>query len=412
MYETPNSYNSLRASYTSVQVVRREEFTQTGSGKIVPTLNGAWAFVPNPLPPSLDLRPAIDLLARATLKLGEVAGIGRTMANPYLLVRPLQRREAIASSNIEGTVTSFSDLLLLEAGADEKGRPPDTREVLNYVRALEHGLDRVGKLPLSLRLIRELHSKLMFGVDKLRGGHIVPGEFRRDQNWIGGANLAAARFVPPPLTHLDEALDAFEKYLHIAEDQRPTNLVDIALIHYQFEAIHPFPDGNGRVGRLLIPLILCERRVLPQPLVFMSPYLERNRNEYIDRLFEVSRRGDWIGWVSFFLRGLYEQSMDTLVRLRKLQDLQQDYRKRIQSPQRSALLLKLLDALFERPIISIPMAAQHLNVTYRAAQQNIEKLRSLGIVEHVPTTMYPMIYRSNGILAIVNDERVFLTQAE
>lgn len=392
--------------------MRREDFAQSSSGKIVSTLNGAWAFVPNPLPPSLDLRPVVDVLAKAILKLGEAAGIGRTMANPYLLVRPLQRREAIASSNIEGTVTSLSDLLLLEAGADEKARPPDTREVLNYVRALDHGLERLGELPLSLRLIRELHSKLLFGVDKQRGGHIVPGEFRREQNWIGGANLAAARFVPPPHTHLDHALDAFEKYLHTPENKRPTDLIDIALIHYQFETIHPFPDGNGRVGRLLIPLILCERHILPQPLVFMSPFFERNRNEYIDRLFGVSKSGDWIGWISFFLRGVYEQSIDTLIRLRKLQDLQQDYRKRIQSPQRSALLLKLLDALFERPIISIPMAAQHLNVTYRAAQQNIEKLRSLGIVEHVPKTMYPMIYRSNEILAIVNDQRVFSAENE
>jgi len=387
--------------------MRREEFEKSPSGEVVWTTDGAWAFAPKPLPPNLDLTPVVDLLSRTSMKLGEVAGLGRSMAFPYLLVRPLQRREAVASSNIEGTVTSLSDLFMLEAGADERERPPDTREVYNYVRALERSIKRLKTLPLSLRLIREAHGILMQGLSKHRGGTASPGEFRREQNWIGGSSISAARFVPPPVTHLSEALDRFEKYLHIPKSARPPDLVDLAFIHYQFEAIHPFPDGNGRVGRLLIPLILCERNILPQPLLFLSPYFERKRDEYIDHLFEVSRSGNWIGWVAFFLEGVLEQSVDTLIRLRKLQDVQVGYRAKVEGRQRSSLILKLVDSLFGRPIISIPMAQEQLGVTYRAAQQNIDKLVKLRILRCIPGISHPMLFRADEIIKIVQDSRVF-----
>ena len=213
------------------------EFRDSPSGFLVPTTGEAKAFVPNPLPPSLQLDPLIGLLTEATGYLGELRGIGRTLPNPYLLIRPFQRREAVASSIIEGTVTSLSDLLMLEAGADERERLPDTREVFNYVRALEHSLERLQELPVCIRLFNEAHSILLTGVRRHRGAVITPGEFKREQNWIGGESIADARFVPCPPHEVWPAMDQLEKYIQF-ETAFPL-LIRLALIHYQFETIHP-----------------------------------------------------------------------------------------------------------------------------------------------------------------------------
>ena len=213
----------------------------------------------DPLPPELDLTPVIPSLDEASRKLGELNGIGTTLVNPYLLIRPLQRREAVASSNLEGTYTSLSDLYLFEAGADDDQRPPDTREVANYVRALEHAISRLDELPVCLRMIREIHEIVLSHVRQHRGARIVAGEFRTDQNRIGGSSLATARFVPPPPQNVIGLLGDLEKYIQQDMSEAAPPLVRLALIHYQFETIHPFPDGNGRVGRVMIPLILCEK---------------------------------------------------------------------------------------------------------------------------------------------------------
>src|SRR5215211_3434278 len=248
-------------------------------------------FVPNPLPPPLEFPiPLVNLLSDADRGLGELAGVGRMLPNPHLFIQPFLRREAVLSSRIEGTIASLQDLLVFEetnAPARETG---DVREVYNYVSALEYALQRLSTLPVSLRLIREAHAILMRDV---RGGDEHAVEFRRMQNFIGrrGYGIDAAIYVPPPVSELNDALYAFERF--ITSKQELPILIQLALIHYQFEAIHPFVDGNGRIGRLLIPLLLCEREFLPQPLLYMSDYLERNRAEYFRRLLDVSLQGAW-----------------------------------------------------------------------------------------------------------------------
>ena len=331
------------------------DFAASPMGVTIPALPGGYAFVPNALPRQIDVGSLASLLSDASMALGELKGIGRFMPKPYLLIRPLQKKEAVASSNIEGTFTNLSDLFLLEAGADEKDRPPDTREVMNYVRALEHSVTRLSELPVCLRLIREIHEILLRGVRTQRGANITPGEFKTTQNWIGGLTIQSARFVPPPPLQTIDCLDALERFIHDEEALRLPALIYSAMIHYQFETIHPFPDGNGRVGRLLIPLILCEKQILPQPWLYMSPFFERTRDEYIDRLFSVSKVGDWNGWFSYFLRGVVEQCQDTIARIRDLQDVHTRYRQKLQRARASALLGRLADELIGQPFITVPM---------------------------------------------------------
>jgi len=255
-------------------------FQNSPSGRLVRAVDGYWAFVPNPLPPELTWdSPLASLASRADLALGTLSGLGETLPNPHLLIYPFIRKEAVLSSRIEGTQSSLSELLLFEATRAEKQR--DVREVQNYVRAMEYGLKRLGDLPLSLRLIRELHAILMEGV---RGERATPGEFRQSQNWIGppGCTLNDATFVPPPVTEMREALDHLEEFLHADTELPP--LVELALIHYQFETIHPFLDGNGRIGRLLIALFLCQRGILTKPLLYLSAFFEHHRQEYYQYL--------------------------------------------------------------------------------------------------------------------------------
>ncbi|HEX9676213.1 MAG TPA: Fic family protein [Anaerolineales bacterium] len=269
------------------------------AGRIVRAPIGYDAFVPHALPPQVAWTPQlVAALSAADRSLGELAGIGRTLANPHLLIVPFMRKEAVLSSAIEGTKASLSDLYAYEA--EQLAfliRPADVREVHNYVRALEQGILRLRTLPVSLRLIRELHHDLMEGV---RGDRGTPGEFRRSQNWIGppGCTLEDSTFVPPPTTEMSDSLGKFERYLH-AEDHVPP-LVRLGLIHYQFEAIHPFIDGNGRIGRLLITLLLCAWGLLPQALLYLSAYFEANRDQYYDLLLHVSQRGEWESWLTFF----------------------------------------------------------------------------------------------------------------
>ncbi|MBI5582995.1 MAG: Fic family protein, partial [Deltaproteobacteria bacterium] len=269
-----------------------------------------------------------------------------------------------------------------EAAESEKAiparkTPSDVREVANYVKALEFSLKRIDELPLSLRLIRELHEILLSGV---RGEHWTPGEFRRSQNWIGpsGCTLMDAIFVPPPPPEMKEALGDLEKYFHSSSDLPP--LIKIALVHYQFEAIHPFLDGNGRIGRLLISLLLCQEGLLTQPLLYLSAFFERRRREYYQRLLDISTAGKWRSWIDFFLEGVIEQSRDAMQRTTRLLGLWQGYRAKFQEARSSALLLQLVDRLFEYPILSIPAATRFLKVTRRSGAQIIGKLVGAGIL--------------------------------
>lgn len=380
------------------------DFSSHAAGRLVRTIEGARAFVPNPLPPSLALEPLVGPIAQASQKLGELAGLGARAANPYLIIAPFQRREAVASSRIEGTRASLSDVFSLEAGARETRHPSDTREVHNYVRALQHALDRLEKLPLSLRLIREVHAVLFSGGERAANAGFPIGEFRRVQNWIGGASPATARYVPPPVSELGGALDAFEKFLH-ARSRMPV-VVDAALIHYQFEAIHPFADGNGRVGRLLIPLFLVTRGALATPLLYLSPFFDRNRSEYYARLMDVSRRGDWRGWIAFFVRGVTEQSVDTIARMRRLEDLHARFRALAFKRRASVLTLRLIEHLFTSPYVTMPSVRRLLAVTHRAALQQIYRLVAWKILSPVRGETHPRVYVARAVLDIVQDERV------
>src|SRR5574337_1016787 len=282
-----------------------ENFRSPKVGKVIRTPQGYWAFIPASLPPDLVFDADLVLgLSRADAALSELSGLGRHLPNPHLLIAPYVRREAVLSSRIEGTRATLSDLLMEEVGARAaNGDPDDVREVRNYVTALEYGLERLESLPLSLRLVRELHEHLMRGV---RGERATPGEFRRSQNWIGppGSTPETAPYVPPPPREMQEGLWAWEKFLH--ERNQLPELIQCALIHEQFEAIHPFLDGNGRVGRLLIPLFLIERGRLSQPLLYLSAYIKAHRHEYYDRLQTVRTDGDWNGWLLFFLAAVTE----------------------------------------------------------------------------------------------------------
>lgn len=288
------------------------------------------------------------------------------------------------------------------AGFEGSPAPPesDVREVLNYVRALECGLERLETLPVSKRLIGELHERLMDGV---RGDHSTPGEFRRTQNWIGapGCTLNEAEFVPPPVDEMARALDAFEKYLH-AEDAYPP-LVRLAFIHYQFEAIHPFVDGNGRIGRLLTSLLLVYWKLLPLPLLYLSAFFEQRRQDYYDLLRAVSELGAWREWVEFFLHGVAEQARDASARAKRLQDLQLDWSKRLAGV-RSSLPLRLADILFESPLLTIPQAQRLLDVKYDTAQSNIGKLVDAAILQQIGKSSYGKSFVALEILEIIRED--------
>jgi Fic family protein len=337
--------------------------------------------------------------------LGELAGLGRTMPNPHLLIAPFIRREAVLSSRIEGTQTDLSDLYAYEAGqlplfTKVKPPPPETdvKEVGNYVLAMEYGLKRLDTLPVSLRLLGELHARLMEGV---RGEHATPGEFRRSQNWIGrpGCTIREAEFVPPPVPAMQEALDAFEKYLHAGNAYPP--LIRLAFIHYQFETIHPFLDGNGRIGRLAITLLLVNWDLLPLPLLYLSAFFEKHRQDYYDLLLGVSQQGAWPQWVEFFLRGVAEQARDAGQRAKRLQDLQEGWRARLLKGKASALLLRLADSLFAAPMLTIPQVQRSLGITYRSAKKNVEKLVNLGILRPAGEPSYGKLFQAVDILEAI-----------
>ena len=364
--------------------MQADEFTAPSTGKLVQTIQGCWAFVPAPLPPpDLHLEPLIPFLTRAVESLGELSGIGRTLQNPYLLIRPFMRREAVASSKIEGTVTDLPQLLLFEIDEQTTRAPSDAREVFNYVRALEQSLKMLETLPISNRLIRNAHEILLTGVAAARGAHIVPGEFKTDQNWSGARLIQNARFVPPPPKDALEAMGDLEKFINDDHESKIPFIIKIALVHYQFETIHPFPDGNGRVGRLIIPLMLHEKNKLSQPLLYLSSYFEKNYDQYIDKRLNVSKHAAWKEWIEFFLIGIEETCNDAIIKTKSLQDLQISYHKKIQQARTSVLLGKIIDLLFANPLVTLPFLANKLEITYNAAKNHAARLIALGILEEM-----------------------------
>lgn len=358
---------------------------------------GVRAFVPDPLPPKLEW--SADIVAAATeasLVLGRLAGQGGSLENPHLLIRPFVRREAVLSSRIEGTQATISEILADEAGAPVDRAPDDLKEVRNYVLALEKGVKLLDELPLSLRLVKDLHRMLMKGV---RGDSAAPGEFRRIQNWIGGRTPETARYVPPPPDKLAACLDAWEKYLH-ERDLPP--LIQAALIHYQFEAIHPFIDGNGRVGRLLITLFLIERKVLPSPLLYLSAFFEASRGDYYDLLTAVTERDAWKGWILYFLRGITNQSQDALSRVERINRLRDEWNRSL-TTRLSSNIMKLLDRITANPFITVKGAEQELGVAFTTAQRSIDILVDRKILAPTDDAKRGRVYVAKRLLDILDE---------
>jgi Fic family protein len=360
------------------------------------------AFVPLPLPPvpPLELGAFLPLLDRANQALGRLDGLSTLLPDTELFLYLYVRKEAVLSSQIEGTQSSLSDLLLFE-NAGAPGVPmDDVREVSNYVAAMQHGLERLRDgFPLSLRLIREIHGILLRGG---RGATRTPGEFRRSQNWIGGTRPGNATFVPPPPERLMECLDSFEKFLH-DEDQKLPLLVQLGLIHVQFETIHPFLDGNGRLGRLLITLLLCARGALREPLLYLSLYFKTHRGRYYELLQRVRTDGVWEEWLEFFLEGAEataKQAADTAVELIRLFDTD---RKRIQVLGRSALsALRVHEFMQKKPLINIGVAARALNLSIPTVSAALQRLEELAIAKETTGKERDRIFAYTRYLEIVS----------
>jgi len=377
-----------------------EEFRHSGSGKVIHTQQGYWAYVPNPLPPNIQWSLAVvSALSEADRDLSRLNTLAGAFPFNQTLIMPFVRQEAVLSSRIEGTRASLVDLYAYEAGQLSFMEPvDDSSEVFNYVRALEVGLERVKTLPVSLRLIREIHARVM---ENVRGGQLTPGEFRRSQNWIGpaGSTLENAIYVPPPVDEMLDTLDAMEKFIHASSQIPP--LVRAGLLHYQFEAIHPFLDGNGRMGRLLIILLLHEWHVLSQPLLNLSVYFEAQRQEYYARLLEVSKKGAWEEWLLFFLTGVSTQAVNDAARLESLLSLRGDYQERIRVGRRQERLEQVLDLIFQRPILNVRQAEAALGIPYMTAERCIERLVEAGILREITGKARNRIYRADEILAVI-----------
>ncbi len=364
-----------------------------------------WAFIPQSLPPELlfDVQ-LMGTLSQADRALGELAGVGSIFANNVLQASPLIRREAVSSSRIEGTRTDLSTLYAYEAGQlhlpgfTSDVSESDAREVYNYVQALEYGLERLNTLPISLRLVKELHEKLMAGV---RGEQATPGAFRRTQNWIGEPNctLNNASFVPPPVAEMHNSLYAWESYIHAEDDLPP--LVRLALIHYQFEAIHPFLDGNGRIGRLLNALLLIDWKLLPVPLLYLSAYFEEHRMRYYELLTAVSQRGAWKEWILFFLQGVIHQAHDTTSRAKQLHTLQKEWQRILRQNQATGSMIAIADLLYELPLLSAKDVTQQLNITHQTALKTLWRLEKLNIIKEMTGKERYLLFSAPDILQIL-----------
>ena len=346
--------------------------------------SGIRAFIPASLPPdpAIKLGPMQDILSKADRALGRLDGSVQTLPNPDLFVAMYIRKEAVLSSQIEGTQSSLQDVLAAEAHYLAPNRASDVKEVLNYVRAMHHGLNRLADLPVSIRLIREIHAELLDGV---RGHHLTPGELRTSQNWIGpqGSTLAEATFLPPPPDEVPRALSDLERFLHTDSDL--PLLVRIGLAHAQFETIHPFLDGNGRVGRLLVTFLLCEREVLLFPVLYLSYYFKRFRQQYYDRLQAVREQGAWEDWLVFFLKAVYEVSQQATATVRKILLLREQHRQAItnQLGRAAGNGHRVLEHLYQNPILSVSNVQALIQTTYPAANSLVSGMVRIGVLSEI-----------------------------
>ena len=379
--------------------MNKNDFQAPQAGQAVYSPRGYWAFIPTPLPPNISYDPQLVLaLSRADAALSELSGLGRHVINPRLLIASYIRKEAVLSLRIEGTRAGIADLLLDDLETPEHAsNSADLKEVRNYVAALEYGIDRLSSLPLSLRLVQEIHARLMEGV---RGGNATPGEFRRSQNWIGpaGSTLADAPYVPPPADEMLDCLTQWELFLH--DRGSFPELIQCALLHEQFEAIHPFLDGNGRIGRLLITLFLIERGRLSQPLLYLSAYIETYRQEYYDLLQRVRTHGDWNSWLHYFLRGVEETSKQAVRQAGALMDLREHLHLELRSKPKAAALI---DPLFTNPYLTVSRTAELLNVSLPTARQVVRVLEESGLLHEVTGRSWGKTYVATRILRLIDN---------
>jgi cell filamentation protein, protein adenylyltransferase len=367
------------------------------SGKVVNSLNGYKAFIPNPLPPKIIWETKlVASLSRADHILGMLAREGAKLPNPHLLIRPFITREAVLSSKIEGTLATLGEVLAKDAGLQVLSKPEDLQEVHNYILALDYGLNRLKEFPLSIRLIKEIHQILMQGV---RGSHATPGEFRKSQNWIGraGCTLNTAKFVPPTPEELMDCMGSFEKFLH---DKSLPHLIHVALCHYQFETIHPFLDGNGRIGRLLITLLMIERKLLPSPILYLSAFFEATRDEYYRQLYNISSVGSWNEWFLYFLDGVTIQSLDVLSRAERINNLINEWQIKVGNKEVAQEIIKYLAV---NPYITAKKITDRFKVAFTTAQRILKKLESLGVVQAVATGKRERVFCSSQILNILEE---------
>ena len=388
--------------------MRESDFTDASPGSLAPTstLDGSYwpAFVPNPLPPAINWGDStVSLLSRADRALSRLDGRAADLPTPYLLIQPMLSREAVASSRIEGSTSNLAEVYQFQLSDVARDRD-DAEEVANHVKAMRYGLEQMGRLPISLRLIREIHQVLLSGV---RGQDRRPGEFRTRQVIIAGSlpGIEHARYVPPPTQEMMLALHALEEFLH--SDSLIPLLAQLALVHYQFEAIHPFEDGNGRTGRILITLLLCERGYLTQPWLYISDFLAAYRQQYVDLLLGVSLRGEWDLWLQFFLMAISAAATDALERVENLLQVRNLYRERVQSQRTAVSAFELIDQLFELPYMNVPRVQALLNVSHTAAQRHIARLVEVGILTPVEERRRPQLYVAQGILDVIAEEPDF-----
>lgn len=384
------------------------DIEQSSSGKVIQSPKGYNAYVPNPLPPTIEwTNRLVSALSRANYLLGKLAREGSKLPNPHLLMRPFIIREAVLSSKIEGTYATIGEILVHNAGITTNQNPDDLQEVQNYIVALDFGLKRLNDLPLSLRLIKEIHEQLMQGV---RGSHATPGEFRKTQNWIGppGCTLSTAKFVPPPIDHLMKCLGELEKFLH--NRQLPA-LVHIALCHYQFETIHPFLDGNGRIGRLLIILLLIEQKMLPSPLLYLSAFFEATRDEYYRQLFNVSSKSTWQDWLIYFSNGVAVQSEDVLSRAERINNLLSKWKLKVASST-SYVATDIVEHFAVNPYLTIKKIAKELEIAYSTAERGVRKLLDENIIKKVSGNKRDKVYCAIEILSILEEPAKVHTDPE
>src|SRR3989338_7821543 len=375
------------------------QIKESPSGKIIKTLTGYYSFIPSRLPPKLEwTTQLVNALSRADHILGMLAREGVRLPNPHLLMRPFITKEAVLSSKIEGTQATLGEVLANDAGANTQSNMDDLQEIHNYIVALEYGLKRLKELPLSLRLIKEIHEKLMQGV---RGNHATPGEFRHSQNWIGtpGCTLSTAKYIPPTPEELMECLNDFELFLH---DRTLPPLIHIAFCHYQFEAIHPFLDGNGRVGRLLITLLLLEQNLLPTPLLYLSAFFESTRDSYYKQLYDVSSQGTWHEWLLYFLNGVAVQGLDVLSRAERINALITKWEASV-GGRFDGVVQEIIKNLAVNPYCTAKKITQNLSVAFTTVQRAISKLEEACIISQTSKGKRDKVYCAEEILKILEE---------